>query len=675
MSNGSAGRPRCAVLVGPYLSGKTSLLESILHITGATQRRGTVKDGNMVGDYAPEARKRQMSIEVVAANTNFLGDQWTFLDCPGSIEFAQDAYNACMVADVAVVVCEPEPDRALAVSPLLRFLDERRIPHMVFINKLDAADDRVRDVLSALQAVSERPLVLRQVPIRDGETITGYVDLISERAYRYQPGKESALVALPDEMREREQTARQELLETLADFDDKLLEQLLEDTAPAKQDIYQYLAKTFHADNVVPVLIGAGERDHGVRRLLKALRHDTPEVGVTRARLGIEAKGEAVVQVCKTLYAQHTGKLAIARVWHGDVKEGMTLKGERLGSLVRLVGQQQTKIQMAHAGEVVGLGRVEGYKTGDVLTPTGGAVPKNWPPTLPPIYALAIHAENRSDEVKLSGALQRLVDEDASYSIEHNVEMHQLLLWGQGEQHLQIGLDRLRGKYNVAVQGERPLTAYRETIRKGVEQHARFKRQSGGHGQFADIHVDIKPLQRGEGFSFGERIVGGAIPRNFIPAVEAGVREYLPRGPLGFPVVDVAVELFDGKFHAVDSSDMAFKTAGRMAMSEGMPLCNPVLLEPILLVTIFVPNEFTAGAQRLLSGRRGQILGYDARAGWNDWDQVQAHVPQAEVNDMIIELRSLTRGVGTFEWKFDHLQELTGRLADDVVKARAEAAQ
>jgi len=234
---------------------------------------------------------------------------------------------------------------------------------------------------------------------------------------------------------------------------------------------------------------------------------------------------------------------------------------------------------------------------------------------------------------------------------------------------------RLGSKWNVNVRAARPLTPYRETIRKSVEQHARHKRQTGGHGQFADIHVEIAPLPRGEGFAYGDRVVGGAVPKQYIPAVEAGVKDYLARGPLGFPVVDVAVTLLDGKFHAVDSSEMAFRTAGRLAMSEGMPKCGPVLLEPILRVTVHVPNDYTSNVQRLLSGRRGQLLGYDGREGWPGWDSVQAFLPQSEMHDLIVELRSLTMGVGSFDWSFDHLQELTGRLADEVVKARMEATQ
>lgn len=675
--------PRCAALVGPYLSGKTTLLESLLAATGAIARKGTARDGNTVGDASPAARSRQMSVEPTVASTQFMGEAWTFVDCPGSIEFAYEAYTALMIVDAAVVVVEPVPDRALMVAPLLKFLDDHDIPHLVFINKIDQASERVRDVLAALQGVSARPLVLRQVPIREGERVAGYVDLVSERAYHYRPGEPSDLIPIPQDVAEREKEARQSLLEALADFDDKLLEQLVEDTTPSKEEIYAHLTRNMAADRIVPVLIGCAERDHGVRRLLKALRHEVPEARATAARLGIAPEGEPLVQIFKTQYAAHAGKLSYARVWRGPVADGTTLSdgtaSARVAGVVRVVGAQQTKLARAESGEVVGLARLEGLHTGATATPSG-KVPEGlaaWPAPPAPCFALAIGAEKRADEVKLSGALQRLTEEDPSLRVEHNADTNEHLLWGQGEIHLAVALDRLRVQYNLAVHSRPPQVPYRETIRRGTTQHARHKRQSGGHGQFADVKVEISPRPRGSGFSFEDRIVGGAIPRNFIPAVEEGVREALGKGPLGFPIVDVHVTLVDGQYHDVDSSDMAFKTAGALAMREAMPKCDPVLLEPICRVSIALPNEFTSKVQRLISTRRGQILGFDARPGWDGWDEVQAFLPQSEMHDLIIELRSATMGVGTFSWSFDHLAELTGKPAERIVArqpAEAKAA-
>ncbi|MEX1108668.1 MAG: elongation factor G [Dongiaceae bacterium] len=679
MGERPAAAPRCAAIVGPYLSGKTSLLESILFAAGAIPRKGSAKERNMVGDATPEARARSMSVEVNIAGCDYLGERWTFLDCPGSVELAQETQHALMVADAAVVVCEPEPDKALTLAPLLKFLDDNMIPHFLFINKMDDAEYRVRELLAALQHVSQRPLVLRQVPIRGSgdDGVTGYVDLVSERAYQYKPGQASDLIQMPEDAKQRETEARREMLEALADFDDALLEQLLEDAVPSTDAIYAQLTKDLSDDLIVPVLLGAGEKDHGVRRLLKALRHEVPGPEVAAERIGLKADAkDAAALVFKTYHLPHTGKLSAARLWTGEIKDGMTLSGHRLGSINRMMGLEPHKTGNAKAGEVIAFGRMDDIHTGELLSASGKAtMSATWPAPMPPLFSFAIEPENRQDEVKLTGAIARLREEDPSLSLEQNQDMHQMVLWGQGEIHLQIALERLKSKYNVPVKAHRPQVGYRETIRKGLVQHSRFKRQTGGHGQFGDVYIEVKPQPRGGGFQFQDAIVGGSIPRNFIPAVEDGVGDYLKRGPLGFPVVDVHVRLFDGQFHAVDSSEMAFKTAGRMAMSEAMPKCDPVLLEPICQVSISVPNEFTAKANSLVSGRRGQILGFDAKAGWSGWDEVRAFMPQSELHDLIIDLRSLTMGVGSFRWQFDHLQELTGRVADKIVQERQAATQ
>ena len=669
--------PRCVALVGPYLSGKTTLLEALLFASGTTSRRGSVRDGNSVGDHAAEARARSMSTEINVAHANFLDDPWTILDCPGSVELLYEAQQAMLVADTVVVVCEPEVERAITVSALLHFLARHDIPHMLYINKLDAASARVRDVLAALQSVSERPLVLRQVPLRGGESeITGYVDLVSERAYRYRPGQASDLIPLPDGFWDQEGDTRTSLVEKLADFDDSLLEQLLEDVQPSKEDIYKHLTHDFQRNLIVPVFVGAAGQDYGVRRLWKALRHETPGPLETAARLGIAPEGEPLAQVFKTYHLPHTGKLSLSRIWRGSIAEGNVLNGVRVAGVVKLLGGTQEKVPAGQMGEVVGLTRMEEIQTGMVLTPSGKADRLPQPEKPQPVYGLAIHAEKRGDDVKLTGSIARLIEEDPTLELEQNAEMREMVLWGQGDVHLQIALDRLRNRQNLSVVGHHAAVPYKETIRKGMQQHSRFKRQSGGHGQFADCTIEVGPLPRGSGFMFKDSVVGGAIPRNYIPAVEEGVVEALHHGPLGFPVVDLTVNLITGQFHAVDSSDMAFKTAGRQAIQEALPKCEPILLEPIDEVEISVPNGFTARVQRLVSGRRGQILGYDAKPDWHGWDVVRAQLPQSELHDLIVELRSLTLGVGSFARRFDHMAELTGRTADKVIQSRAaEAAQ
>jgi elongation factor G len=340
------------------------------------------------------------------------------------------------------------------------------------------------------------------------------------------------------------------------------------------------------------------------------------------------------------------------------------------------MGQQASKRDAGQAGETVGLGKLDDAKTGQTLG-TGKSAPKQIV-TLEspdPVISMAVSSAERKDDVKLSSALTRALEEDPSLRIEHVQDTGETLLQGQGEMHLRVTLERLTGKYGISINTHEPTVPYKETIRAQTTVRGRHKKQSGGHGQFGDVVLEIAPLPRGSGFEFSDSITGGVVPKNYIPAVEAGVEEYLGRGPLGFPVVDVAVKLTDGSYHTVDSSDMAFRTAAQIGMREGMVECKPVLLEPVRKVEIAVPSEATPKVNGIVSQRRGQLLGFDARPGWDGWDVVEAMIPESEIRDLIVELRSVTAGVGTFSSRFDHLAELTGRLADQAVeKAKAKAA-
>ena len=663
-------------LVGPYTSGKTTLLESMLFVSGAIGRKGKVTDGNTVGDWSDEARARQSSVEVNAASFSYRDRRVTILDCPGSIEFFAETANALMGVDLAIIVCTPDLQRVWTMGRLFTYLAQHGIPHLLFTNRMDESAVRIADLIEAVQPVSERPLVPCQVAIRDGDQVKGYVDLVAGQAYEYRDQEGAVGVASPDTVLERQEDARTQLLENLADCDDALLESLLEDEIPEPDEIRAYLRGALADARVVPVLMGSAERDWGIRRLLESLVDLAPGAGLTARRLPQGIAAEGIAQIVKTYITQHGGKVSLARVWAGTIADGTILNdGQRIGGMYRMQGQQQTKIDKAEAGDIVGLGRLESIVTGDTVAPADGPEVEPLPrAALPPsVYAYSVRAIRREDEVKVSGAMSRLAQEDPSLSFEPNPDTQEAVLWGQGEMHLKVALDRLAGKYGLAMQTERPKVAYKEAIRKPIAQHARYKKQTGGHGQFGDVHIEVKPLPRGTGFEFQQKVVGGSVPRQYIPAVEAGVRDYLSNGPLGFPVVDVSVTLTDGKHHAVDSSEQAFKTAGRMAMAEALPKCNPVLLEPICEVRISVPSEFTPNVQRLVTGRRGQVLGYQAREDWSGWDQLTSQMPQSEMHDLIIELRSLTLGVGTFESHFDRLQELTGRLADDVLAAARES--
>ena len=674
MSNSKVENTRNVAIVGPYSSGKTTLLESLLFVTGAITRKGNIKDSNTVGDSSAESRDRAMSVEISVASTKHEDIQLTFMDCPGSIEFAQETYNALVGAGAAIVVCEPVISRVLTLAPLFKFLDDWEIPHLVFINKMDRCQDSYMDILRALKEVSSRPLVPQQYPIRQKYDCIGYIDLVSEQAYQYHPGSPADPVPLPESLAEEEHFARTEMLETLADFDDHLLEELIEEIEPPQEEILKDLKQELSADLIVPVFFGMAEQDYGVRPLIDALVKEAPAPNVTAQRRGlnVDVDGDTLVQVLKTYFTPQGGRLSLARVWQGKLTDGMVLNGVRTGGIYRLMGQQQEPIASASVGEIIALGRMEGIQTGDTLTSSTKKfqeLPKA--DKISPVYALAIAPENRQDEVKLSGALTKLLEEDPSLHWEQHGDTHEVILWGQGEIHLQVALARLRRKYNLPMTTHLPRIPYKETIRQTFTSHGRYKHQSGGHGAFGDVYLEIKPRSRGEGFQFHETIVGGVVPKQYIPGVEMGVREYLHQGPLGFPVVDVDVTLKDGSHHSVDSSEQAFKQAARIAMTDGMPKCQPTLLEPILSIAVSAPNEFTSKVLQLVTGRRGQILGYEVIADWKGWDRVSVYLPQAEMHNFIIELRSLTLGVGFFNWQYSHLQEVPNKLADSLIAAIA----
>ena len=671
--------PKCIAIVGPFASGKTTLLEAILARTGAIPRQNPVSSGNTVSDHSPEARAHAMSVEATFATTDFMGEQITFVDCPGSIEFAFEAEPVLAACDLAVVVAEADEKKIPALQLIMRKLDDLAIPRILFLNKIDKAIAGVRDTLKMLQPASSVPLLLRQIPVRKDGIVIGSIDLALERAYIYREYAESQVAEIPNDDKARELEARFSMLETLADHDDHLMEQLLEEIEPPKDAIFDDLSADLRAGAVTPVLIGTAEKGNGVLRLLKAIRHDAPDVEATRKRLGAP-EGQTVVQVMKTIHTAHGGKLSVSRVLSGQLADAAELflsNGDttKVSGIYKMLGKDQIKQTSAKAGDTVALGKLDNVKTGQTLSSAkGGIRPLVTLEPPQPVFAFALRPKERKDEVKMSAAIQRLAEEDPSLSLRHNQDSAETVLSGHGEMHLRVVRERLEGKNQIPIEGHAPAVPYRETIRKGTQQRGRHKKQSGGHGQFGDVVIEIKPLPRGSGFQFTDTITGGVVPKTYIQSVETGIRDYLKTGPLGFPVVDVAVNLSDGSYHAVDSSDMAFQMAAKLAMKEGMAACSPVLLEPVMKVEIVTPSDATSKIIALIPQRRGQILGYDARPDWPGWDVVEATMPQAEIGDLIIELRSATAGVASYKAAFDHMAELTGRLADEAMNANGKAA-
>ncbi len=659
---------RVIALVGPAGAGKTSLAEALLFASETIDRQGSVDQRNSVGDSSPEARARGGSTELNLMHFDYLGDHFAIIDAPGSVGFAGDGTRAVAVADLAIVVVDPDPARAALAAPALRTLDELGIPHLIFVNRIDQARGRIRDLLASLQPMSVSPLIARQIPIRENDKVTGFVDLALERAYHYEPGKESTRIDIPDSLADDEKRARTQLLEQLADHDDNLLEQLLMDQIPEQTDVASDLARETGENLGVSVLFGSACSSWGIRRLLKALRHETPAPESTAKRLGVD---DAAAYAFKISHGGAVGRLALARVLGGDIKEGTDMSVEdkdvRLGAMFSVQGDKTVKTACARNGDIVAIAKVDEVKAGQWLS--SGASPLSIDlPHMARNTALAIEPADRKDDVRMASALARLVEEDEALSVEHDDHAHELRLRGVNDEHLQMVIARLKRRYGVEVTSRAPTIGYRESIRKPVRQHGRHKKQSGGHGQFGDVVIEIRPLPRGDGFQFDENIHGGAIPRQYIPAVEAGVKDALAKGPLGFPVVDVAVTLVDGNYHSVDSSELAFRTAGRIAMSEALAAAGPHLLEPVHKLTVVSPTNSSSKVSSSVASRRGQMLGMAPRDGWPGWDRVDALIPEAEMSGLEAEFRSQSQGLATYESQFDHLAELNGTLAEKVVR-------
>ncbi|HEX7886847.1 MAG TPA: elongation factor G [Phenylobacterium sp.] len=663
------GSVRALALVGPTSAGKTALMEALLQAaTGQAVRPGEI------GDSSPEAKAHGHSVELNFAGFDFMGDRYVVVDCPGSLEFCCEIDKALPAVDLAIVVAEPDPAKAILLQPMLRELERLGVPHALFINKMDQAHGSVAELLQALAPVSSSPLVARQIPTWNGDKVDGYIDLTLERRFVYRPGKPSELVEIPTDLQQEEADARFHMLEQIADFDDALLEQLLTDVQPSRDAVFADLVREMNDGLIVPVFFGSAQNGFGIRRLLKALRHETPPAGKAAGRLGVTSGA----YVLKTAYTGQSGKLAYVRVFGGRLPDGAEFvmgdgSKSRAGGLSQVQGSALKKITEAPAGDICAIGKVEQATAGQVLSTSGqpqsvngAARPRR------PLFAVALMARNRNDDVRLSGALSKLVDEDPGLSLTHDAEQRQVLLSGQGEGHVRLALERLKRRYGVEIDTIQPKTPYRETVGHAATQRARHKKQSGGHGQFADVTIEVKPLPRGSGLTFQSRVIGGAVPRQWIPAVEMGVRDGLAKGPLGFPVTDLEVTLTDGMTHSVDSSEMAFRTAGRLAIEEALRAVGTILLEPIEKLTVYSPSPSASNVTSALTARRGQILGLGPREDWRGWEQIEAYLPQSERQDLIAELRGLTQGLGAFEADFDHMSELHGRLAEEAAQgARA----
>ena len=665
---------RCISIVGPSQSGKTSLMESILHICEQIPNKGKVSDNNTLSDYLPEEHDLKMSISLGISNVQYMDEDYTFIDCPGSSEFINEFLQAARISDLCIVVIEPIKEKILSLVPYFYYLNKMKIPHVLFINKVDNLNFDIKEFLGTIQEYSLLPLVIRQIPIREQDKIIGAADVIHERAYAYTENKPSEIVKIPENLSSTREEIRDKLLETLADFDDALMEKILDDIPTSTEEIYEHLKKDIATNNIVQVLTGSAENETGIRRLLKSIRHDCPSHEETLKRNQIKTTNETTsVQVFKTNFIPHRGKQSILRVWSGELREGNTLQDNiRLQGMVSLKGKEFIKSSKVKAGDIVALSRVESIKTGDFISDTEKETKKGYdlPISPQPIYAKAIRSIKREDDVKLSEALKEILETDSSYLIERNKVTQQLLIWGQGEIHLRVAFNKLKNNYNIEIKEEKINFAFNETIQGSVSDHiTTHKKQSGGAGQYARVVVDVKPLSRGEYFKFEDKIVGGVIPKTYIPSVEKGCLEYMQKGPLGFPVIDIQVTLKDGKTHDVDSNSNSFHIAGIKALRETLENCKPVLLEPYHKVRFLVPSKIVNNIYTLVTSKRGMIKDNKQKEGWVGYEVLEAEMPGCEILNLIIDVKSLSEGLGSFDHEFERMQIVQNKqLSENLIK-------
>ena len=665
---------RCISIVGPSQSGKTSLMESILHICNQIPNKGKVGDNNTLSDHLPEEHDLKMSISSGISNVQFMDEDYTFIDCPGSSEFINEFLQAARISDLCIVVIEPIKEKILSLVPYFFYLNKMKIPHVLFINKVDNLNFDIKELLGTIQEYSLLPLVIRQIPIREEDKIIGAADVIHERAYAYTENKPSEIVKIPEHLSSTRDEIREKLLETLADFDDALMEKILDDVPTSTEEIYEHLKKDIATNNIVEVLTGSAENETGIRRLLKSIRHDCPSHEETLKRNQIKTTNDTTsVQVFKTNFIPHRGKQSIVRVWSGELQEGNTLQDNiRLQGMVSLKGKEFIKNSKVKAGDIIALSRVESIKTGDLISDAEKETKKghDLPISPQPIYAKAIRSIKREDDVKLSEALKEILEADSSYLIERNKVTQQLLIWGQGEIHLRVALNKLKNNYNIETKEEKINFAFNETIQGSVSDHiTTHKKQSGGAGQYARVVVDVKPLSRGEYFKFENKIVGGVIPKTYIPSVEKGCLEYMQKGPLGFPVIDIQVTLKDGKTHDVDSNSNSFHIAGIKVLRETLENCKPILLEPYHKVRFLVPSKVVNNIYTLVTSKRGMIKDNKQKEGWVGYEVLEAEMPGCEILNLIIDVKSLSEGLGSFEHEFERMQTVQNKqLSENLIK-------
>ena len=643
---------RCFAVLGPAGSGKSTLADRLAALEGAARTEAT-RAGLRLVEF------------------DYMGETWCALDCPGDAESLPEARAALLAADAAVIVVPPDPDAAGLAAPYLRMVEAAGTPCLIFVNRMDEPGARLRDAVTELQGCADHPIVLRQIPIREGDKVVGAIDLVSERAWRYREGGPSALVEVPEDARPGEKAAREELLEHLSDYDDALLEDIVENREPAVGAIYAICARVFAEDRAHEALMGSALHGAGIVRLMKALRHEAPGPEALRARLGAEG-AEPLAVAFLAEHRRHVGRATFLRALTGGVAAAAPLGGGNV-AVMTLPGSQAKAPSPLSAGTVAAAVKADHLATGRLLFADHDSPAPAWARSPAPMFVRRLAPEAEKDDTKLSQALAKLAEEDPGLVVSREEGTGAALVRVQGPMHLRRVLATLAEDYGAKAAEEAPAGVWRETIGREASVHHRHRKQTGGAGQFADVKLTVRPNPRGAGFTFDETVKGGAVPRNFIPAVEAGARDAMAAGPLGFPVIDVGVTLTDGQHHAVDSSDFAFRTAGRAAVQQALAKAGPVLLQPIHEVAIHALSAHSGALVALISSLKGRVLGFDRDPEARGWDLFRAQLPAGSLEELGQALRAATQGIGWCESAFDHFEELYGKEAERIVATRGQA--
>lgn len=677
---------RNIVIIAHGGAGKTSLTEAMLFDSGQLTRLGKIEDGNTCMDFDPDEIKRQITISVAAGYCEWNKHRINILDTPGYANFITDTKASLRAVDAAVVIVSAISGVKVQTEKVWNWATEQELPRLIFVNKLDRERASFERALGDIEkGLGINPLPI-QIPIGSEQNLKGIIDLLNMRAHYFSNDGSGKFETkdIPDELKEKANNYRVKLVEAIAETDDELLNKYFEDEQITKEELQKALREATVTSRVVPILCGSGLLNIGAQQLMDAILDYLPSPEERPVVEGInEQKRQAKEDepfsalVFKTVVDPHIGKLSIFRVFSGTLEADSSTynvnhdKKERIGHLFILQGKNQTSVNKVKPGEIAAAAKLKETVTGDTLCA------EKAPITLPPIQfpkpviSYAITPKHKGDEDKVSIGLHKLLEEDPSIDLHRDDDTNELLVSGMGQVHLEVIVERLKRKFGVEVNMTTPRVPYRETIRATSKAQGKYKKQTGGRGQYGDTWIEVEPLARGAGFEFVDKIVGGVIPRQYIPAVEKGIVEAMRKGILAsYPVVDLRVTLYDGSFHSVDSSEMAFKIAGSMGFKKAMADAKPVLLEPVMNVEVSVPEEFMGDIIGDLNSRRGRVSGVEPRANSQN---IHAQVPMAEMLQYAPDLRSMTGGRGVFSMEFSRYDEVPSMLSEKIVaEAQAE---